>query len=495
MTRQPAAGSPAPARRCICARATRETARLSVFEKESENCLYVWHARICMRHHENAGVWSVFSGGSCPFKFVQVWGGTPAAFARNEDTLAETMENDRMESILLSQAVDILRSNCLKINETETIPVDEAPGRVLAQEIYAPIDQPPFPRSPLDGYALRSADTEGASRETSVSLRVIDEVFAGGFCESRVTDGCAVRIMTGAPIPEGADCIIMQEDTDYGMETVRVLRSLRPWQNYCFAGEDYKKGSLIMRAGMRLGAAEIGVIAGMGIERIRVFRKLRALVMSTGSELACPGRALKPGQIYDSNLHMLNAQLRMWDIEVTAGTLMDDEPERACAFIRENADRADIILTTGGVSVGKKDIMHDVLDILGAEKLFWKVRLKPGMPTLCGKYNGKLLIALSGNPYGAVANLHLLVRPVLAVMSGRSDLELRTETAVYENGYPKRSPVTRYVRGVYKNGRVSSSGSNDSGVLSSMIGCNCMIVIPAGTEKIEPGETVEVVLL
>ena len=373
--------------------------------------------------------------------------------------------------------------------------MDEAPGRVLAQEIYAPIDQPPFPRSPLDGYALRSADTEGASRETPVSLRVIDEVFAGGFCESRVTDGCAVRIMTGAPIPEGADCIIMQEDTDYGMETVRVLRSLRPWQNYCFAGEDYKKGSLIMRAGMRLGAAEIGVIAGMGIERIRVFRKLRALVMSTGSELACPGRALKPGQIYDSNLHMLNAQLRMWDIEVTAGTLMDDEPERACAFIRENADRADIILTTGGVSVGKKDIMHDVLDILGAEKLFWKVRLKPGMPTLCGKYNGKLLIALSGNPYGAVANLHLLVRPVLAVMSGRSDLELRTETAVYENGYPKRSPVTRYVRGVYKNGRVSSSGSNDSGVLSSMIGCNCMIVIPAGTEKIEPGETVEVVLL
>ena len=495
MTRQPAAGSPVPARRCICARATRETARLSVFEKESENCLYVWHARICMRHHENAGVWSVFSGGSRPFKFVQVWGGTPAAFARNEDTLAETMENDRMESILLSQAVDILRSNCLKINETETIPVDEAPGRVLAQEIYAPIDQPPFPRSPLDGYALRSADTEGASRETPVSLRVIDEVFAGGFCESRVTDGCAVRIMTGAPIPEGADCIIMQEDTDYGMETVRVLRSLRPWQNYCFAGEDYKKGSLIMRAGMRLGAAEIGVIAGMGIERIRVFRKLRALVMSTGSELACPGRALKPGQIYDSNLHMLNAQLRMWDIEVTAGTLMDDEPERACAFIRENADRADIILTTGGVSVGKKDIMHDVLDILGAEKLFWKVRLKPGMPTLCGKYNGKLLIALSGNPYGAVANLHLLVRPVLAVMSGRSDLELRTETAVYENGYPKRSPVTRYVRGVYKNGRVSSSGSNDSGVLSSMIGCNCMIVIPAGTEKIEPGETVEVVLL
>ena len=130
-----------------------------------------------------------------------------------------------MESILLSQAVDILRQNCLKINETEMISVDEAAGRVLAQEIYAPIDQPPFPRSPLDGYALRSTDTEGASRETPVSLKVIDEVFAGGFCQGRVTEGCAVRIMTGAPVPEGADCIIMQEDTDYGMETVNIYRA------------------------------------------------------------------------------------------------------------------------------------------------------------------------------------------------------------------------------------------------------------------------------
>ena len=123
------------------------------------------------------------------------------------------------------------------------------------------------------------------------------------------------------------------------------------------------------------------------------------------------------------------------------------------------------------------------------------MRLKPGMPTLCGLYDGKLIIALSGNPYGAIANLHLLVRPVLAAMAGRTDLEIRSEAAVYDTGYPKRSPVTRYVRGVYENGHVRSSGSNDSGVLASMIGCNCMIVIPAGTEKIEPGEKVKVVLL
>ncbi len=237
-----------------------------------------------------------------------------------------------MESILLSQAVDILRQNCLIIDETEMVSVDEASGRVLAQEICALIDQPPFSRSPLDGYALRAGDTVGATRETPVSLKVIDEVFAGGFCLSRVTEGCAVRIMTGAPVPEGADCVIMQEDTDYGMDTVRIYRSLRPWQNYCFAGEDYKKGTPVMKAGTRLMAAEIGVLAGMGIETIRVYRRPRVLVMSTGSELVCPGKHLMPGQIYDSNLHMLLAQLRMWDIEVAAGTLMGDDPEEACAY-------------------------------------------------------------------------------------------------------------------------------------------------------------------
>lgn len=400
-----------------------------------------------------------------------------------------------MEPILLPKAVEILKQNCSVISETEMIPVDEAAGRVLAQEIYALIDQPPFPRSPLDGYALRARDTEGASRETPVSLKVIDEVFAGGFSESRVKEGEAVRIMTGAPIPDGADCILMQEDTDYGMDTVRIYKSLVPWQNYCFAGEDYKKGTPVLHAGARLGAAEIGVIAGMGMDMVQVFRKMKVVVMSTGSELACPGQELQPGQIYDSNLHMLMSQLRMWDIEVTAYTIMRDEPEEACRFIRANAENADLIVTTGGVSVGKKDIMHDVFEILGVEKLFWKIRLKPGMPTLCGLYQGKPVIALSGNPYGAIANLHLLVRPVLAFMARRSDLEIRTETAVYDTGYPKRSPVTRYVRGIYRNGHVTSRGSNDSGLIASMIGCNCMITIPAGTEKIMPGEQVEVVLL
>ena len=400
-----------------------------------------------------------------------------------------------MEAIQLEQAVELLTENCLPITETEMITIDNIEGRILAQDIIARINQPPFPRSPLDGYAIRAEDSVGASKDNPVALKVIDEVYAGGWSDREVIPGTAIRIMTGAPIPRGADCILMQEDTDYGTETVKIYRSLKAWQNYCYEGEDFKQGTIILKAGQQLGAAEIGVMAGNGIEEIPVYRKPRVLVMSTGTELVRPGQPLRPGQIYDSNLYMLVAQLKLWNVEIISCTSMQDDPEEAAAYIRENAGNADLILSTGGVSVGKKDIMHDVFRIINVQRLFWKVRLKPGSPTLCGLYDGKPFIALSGNPYGAIANLHLLGRPLLVKMTGRSDLEIRKAHAVFDTGFPKKSPVTRYVRGVYKDGHAWSSGANDSGVLSSFIGCNCMIVIPAGTMKVDPGESVEVILL
>ncbi len=400
-----------------------------------------------------------------------------------------------MTGILLTQALEILHQNCRKIDETEYVSIEEAVGRVLAEDVHALIDQPPFPRSPLDGYALSAGDTEGASKETPVSLQVIDEVFAGGFSERRIVPGTAIRIMTGAPIPDGADCILKQEDTDYGMDTVKIYTSLKPWQNYCFAGDDYKKGMTVIRAGARIGAAEIGVLVGMGSTSVKVFRRPRVLIMSTGSELREPGEPLGPGQIYDSNLHMIIAQMRIWDMDISAYSIVHDEPDDAAAFIREHAGQSDLIVTTGGVSVGKKDIMHDVMKILDAHQLFWKVCLKPGSPTIFGLYEGKPLIALSGNPYGAAANLHLLVRPVLAEMAGRPDLMPRKVRAVYDSGFLKSSKVTRYVRGVYDNGHVKTTGSNESGVLSTMVGCNCMVIIPAGSTGVEPGEEMDVLLL
>lgn len=401
-----------------------------------------------------------------------------------------------MSELMLEQAQSLLLERTEKLHETEQISLWESVGRVLAVDIFAGHDGPPFPRSPLDGYAVRSEDIKGASKEHPIKLAVIDEVDAGYVCGRRVREGMAVRIMTGASIPEGADCIVGQEDTDYGEETVEIYEQIGAYENYCFAGEDYRAGTRIMNRGMVLGAVEAGILASLGMEQVSVYRRPKIAVLTTGDEIVLPGKPLEAGKIYDSNLYMLATRLTALGMEVIQRGRSGDNPEEAAAWIREKGEEADIILTTGGVSVGKKDIMHEVLNILECERIFWKVAVKPGMPTLCARYQGKLLVCLSGNPFGAAVNLELLVRPLLAKMTGRQDLELKRKRAVSESGFPKRSYVTRYIRAYYEDGRVRiPEGSNASGILSTMCGCNCFIEIPAGTLKLEKGDAVWVVLL
>ena len=325
---------------------------------------------------------------------------------------------------------------------------------------------------------------------------MIDEVDAGQVSGMRVEKGTAIRIMTGAPVPEGADCIVRQEDTDYGEEKVEVYREVGAYENYCFAGEDYRAGTQVLEKGTKLGAIELGTLASLGREKVRVFRRVRAAVLTTGDELGLPGEERKPGKIYDANLYTMATRLTALGAEVIRKGRTGDKPEEAAAWIREAGEKADIIVTTGGVSVGKKDIMHEVVKLLDCERIFWKIAIKPGMPTLCAQYGGKLLICLSGNPFGAAVNLELLVRPVLAKMAGRKAPELLRLSAVSESEFPKRSGVTRYVRAFYEEGKVRiPEGSNASGILSSMCGCNCLIEIPAGTAALKKGDRVWIVLL
>lgn len=401
-----------------------------------------------------------------------------------------------MSGLILEQAQNLLLERVNMIKDAEKITLWDAGGRVLAKDIYAEHDQPPFPRSPLDGYAVRSADISTASKDQPVRLRVLEEVDAGHVGSKCVEPGTAVRIMTGAPIPDGADCIVGQEDTDYGEETVEVYEPIGSYENYCYAGEDYKAGTKILGEGLLLGAVEVGILASLGLESVSVYRSPKAAVITTGDEIILPGEELAGGKIYDSNLYTLVTRLCMWGMEVTAKERVGDDAAFAAERIREAAGNADLVITTGGVSVGKKDIMHEVVKILGCETIFWKIAVKPGMPTLCAQYQGKLLICLSGNPYGAAVNLELLVRPLLCKMSGRPDLKIRRVRAVTESTFPKMSRVTRYVRGYYENGKVRiPDGSNASGILSTMCGCNCLIEIPAGTSRLERGDTADIILL
>jgi molybdopterin molybdotransferase len=401
-----------------------------------------------------------------------------------------------MEALSLEEARKILLSHVEKREATEEVSLWEAKGRVLSEDVVAPRSQPPFPRSPLDGYAVRSQDLQGADRQTPVQLTVVDEVMAGYVASGEVIKNTAVRIMTGAPIPKGADCVVRQEDTDYGEEKVLVYQSLRPFENYCFEGEDYKAGDCLLKQGVRLGAVEIGVLASLGLRTVAVYQRVKTALLTTGDEIVLPEEKLAPGKIYDSNLYMLGSELLSWGMELTCKKRVGDEAQKVADAIEKAATNADIIITTGGVSVGKKDILHEVIKKLECEKLFWRIAIKPGMPTLCAKYKGKLLICLSGNPYGAFVNLELLVRPVLAKLSGRKDLELTHCPAVLKNAFPKKSGVTRFIRGYYEDGwAMVADGSNDSGILSSMCGCNCLIEAKAGSDGLYKGDRVCVILL
>lgn len=374
-------------------------------------------------------------------------------------------------------------------------------GRVLAEDIPAPIDQPPFPRSPLDGYAFRAADSAGASRETPVTLTVTDTVYAGGWCERTVGPGEAVRIMTGAPIPAGCDCVLRQEDTDLGAARVKLFAALKPFENYCFQGEDFKAGEVLLPAGTVLGSMSMGVLASAGLygpgQTAAVRRVPRAALLCTGDELVESGTGSLPrGKIYSSNQVFLQNRLTELGFAlVSPAEQRADDPACVAGAIRELAGRADVVITTGGVSVGEKDIFHQALPLLGAERLFWRVLLKPGTPAMYSVYEGLPILSLSGNPFAAAVTFELLGRPLLAALAGRPGLLPVKTTGVLQNDFPKRGKVRRFVRGFFRDERVSLPEGHSSGQLRSAAGTNCLVELEAGRGPVRAGEQVTAYLL
>jgi len=401
-----------------------------------------------------------------------------------------------MENIELELALQLIGDTVNEISSTEKINIEESRGRIIGEDIYAPINQPPFNRSPLDGYALRSEDTVGASKSNPIKLKVVDEVFAGGNISTSVKNSEAIRIMTGAEIPEGADCVIRQENTNYSMEEVEIYSELKKYENYCFAGEDVKKGSKLISAGEKITYIHIGLLAMMGITEVLVRRKPRIGIISTGDEVISAGQTLTKGKIYDSNRIAISMRLLDFGCEIVSSKIMADEVDDVCEEIDNLIEKADAIITTGGVSVGKKDIMHEVIKKINAHKLFWRVRMKPGTPAIYSIYKKTPILSLSGNPFAAIATFEIMGKELIYSLSGDGDLKQVRIKSAMEDNFLKESKGRRIVRGVYKNNRVYlSQGGHSSGMMSSMLGCNCLIDIKPGTKQLLKGEAVEIILI
>ena len=396
----------------------------------------------------------------------------------------------------IEEAVSSLVKELSPISSCEICSLVNATGRILGEDINAGISVPSFPKSAMDGYAVRSADLAGASSENPVKLNVIACIYAGDKIPASVLEknsfaGTAVRIMTGAVVPEGFDTVVKQEDTDYGEEVVSIYKPQKPYVNYCKVGEDITEGSLVLKEGTLIGRSEAGVLASLGVSEVKAVRKLRVAVISTGSEIVDVGQELGETQIYNSIAYTLTAALSKPAFEVCFSSVPDDETEIINA-IKKAEETSDIIITTGGVSVGKKDLLPKVLECLGAKKAFAGVNVKPGSPTIGAVLNGKALLCLSGNPYAAVANFDLYMGHIIEAKTGCAAFVPVKERAVLTSEFSKPSNVRRLVRAHVDSGRVKILNKNQmSSVLSSFIGANCYIDFPQGS-KVNPGDEVDI---
>jgi len=401
-------------------------------------------------------------------------------------------------NISLEEALDIL----LKENkQTEPIhvPLLDSLGSVLAEDILSDMNMPPFDKSPLDGYAVRAEDIQGASQEIPVILQVIDFVPAGHVSSQKLEKGEAMRIMTGAKIPEGADVVVGFEDTDFTEKEVRIYTPLCSNSNISKLGEDMKIGDVVMKKGMLIDAPEIGILATLGKSFVQVYRKPRVAILSTGDELVDIQQVLTDGKIRNSNSYTIAAQIKKIGAKPLMLGICDDGIEAIKEKLKAALSWADIIITTGGVSVGDCDLVKEAFQQVGAEMLFWRVRMKPGTPIAVAKYENKLLFGLSGNPAAAYITFEQFVRPIVLKKMGREKYKLMKVESVLESGFSKISNQNRFVRAntYYRDGKYYTQfpSKHSSGVLSSLSGTNSLFYIPAGTGPYKEGQKITVQLL
>lgn len=378
----------------------------------------------------------------------------------------------------------------------ETVSLADAPGRVLAENLTSSRNLPPDDCSAMDGYAVRSADLEAASEANPVRLPVVEEIPAGGRSEMELPPGRAARIFTGAPVPAGADAVVRQEDTRTDGDQVLVLVAPTPHTNIRDAGEDIRDGDAVLSAGSQLGAVEIGLLASLGRSMVRVHRRPRVAILSGGDELVEVDGDISGGRIVASNSYTLAAACTMMGAEPLYLGISEDHPESVERQFRASLS-ADCIVSSAGVSVGDHDHVRPVLESLGCQLEFWGVRMKPGYPLAFGRFGdeaqpGPLVFGLPGNPVSASVSFDLFVRPSLLKMMGRKNCfrpVLRVRVAETLRKKPGRLHFVR-VKLENRSGvwEARSTGSQSSGVLTSLARATGLLVFPEEAEELAEGD-------
>lgn len=386
----------------------------------------------------------------------------------------------------------------LKVMPAEKVPLEQAGGRVLAEDIYAANDIPPFNRSPLDGYAFRAEDTSEATAEKPSWLQVLEEVPAGHWPQYAVSSGTATKILTGAPVPAGADAVIRFEDTLLEGNKVGIKRPFLPDSNICWAGEDLKKGEQGLFKGSVISPGIAGILASQGYVEPRVYRRPVVSIISTGDELVESHQPLTPGKIRDSNLYSLVVAVEeAGGIPLNLGTVVDNM-ELLAEKLELALEQADLVLTTGGASVGEYDLVKDTFQKIGAKMLFWKIGVRPGTAMVGAIRDGKVLLGLSGNPGAALITFELLARPVIRHLGGWKQLYRLTVEGIIMEPFRKESPQRRILRCIafWKNGlwQIKLAGKQNPGILRSLVACNALADIPAGTGPLQIGDRVRIII-
>ncbi len=404
----------------------------------------------------------------------------------------EAMGDYDPNSMPVEQARQLIQQFLTALTDQESVSLRNALQRTLAADVLSPMNVPPHDYSAMDGYALRAADLEAVP----CKLKVIGSAYAGRPFSGRVSAGECVRIMTGSLIPDDCDCVVMQEKVKVDGAMIAIADAYRRGENIRHTGEDIAQGATVLTRGQVIRPAEMGLLASLGFSEVRVYRKLKVALFSTGDELRQPGSPLAAGQIYDSNRYTLLGMLGELGAEVIdMGSIRDDKDTLKAAF-QQAAAQADVIITSGGVSVGEADYIKQLLQEIG-EVVFWKIAMKPGRPLAYGKIGSCHFFGLPGNPVAVMVTFQQFVRDALRVLMGQHIKPAMELQAVCTHPIRKIPGRTEFQRGILsqdENNRwvVRTTGEQGSGILSSMSKANCFIVLPVSQGNVEAGNAVRV---